>query len=131
MSLLCCKSIMEWFKQFFWKSFFFVRLDATAVFFGFTEEHLEDRKLQNHLLLLFKIYLYKSRSYGFVSLKSLLLKIKKLIAWKGKLQMQMQISINLSYLSGIKLITSEQPITNTLILYSARDTGWVGGRWYS
>ena len=40
-----------------------------ATFFGFTEKNLDDTILQNHLLLVFKIYLYKLRSYGFVCLK--------------------------------------------------------------
>ena len=53
-------------------------LTPPAAFFGFTEKHLDDSILQNHLLLVFKIYLYKSRSYGFVCLKSLLLEIKKI-----------------------------------------------------
>ena len=49
-----------------------------AAFFEFTEKALDDTILQNQLLLVFKIYLYKSRSYGFFCLKSLLLKIKKI-----------------------------------------------------
>ena len=53
-------------------------LTPQAAFFGFTEKDLDDAILQNHLLLVFKIYLYKSRSYGFVCLKSLLLEIKKI-----------------------------------------------------
>ena len=53
-------------------------LTPQADFFGFTEKDLDDTILQNHLLLVFKIYLYKSRSYGFVCLKSLLLEIKKI-----------------------------------------------------
>ena len=52
-------------------------LTPQAAFFGFIEKHLDDSMLQNHLLLTFKIYLYKSRSYGFVCLKSLLLEIKE------------------------------------------------------
>ena len=53
-------------------------LTPQAAFFGFTEKNLDDTILQNHLLLVFKIYLHKSRSYGFVCLKSLLLEIKKI-----------------------------------------------------
>ena len=53
-------------------------LTPQSAFFGFTEKHLDDTILQNHLLLVFKIYLYKSRSYGFVCLKSLILEIKKI-----------------------------------------------------
>ena len=53
-------------------------LTPQTAFFGFTEKDLDDTILQNHLLLVFKIYLYKSRSYGFVCLKSLLLEIKKI-----------------------------------------------------
>ena len=53
-------------------------LTPQATFFGLTEKHLDDSILQNHLLLVFKIYLYKSRSYGFVCLKSFLLEIKKI-----------------------------------------------------
>ena len=56
---------------------FFNDLTPQAAFFGFTAKDLDDTILQNHLLLVFKIYLYKSRSYGFVCLKSLL-EIKKI-----------------------------------------------------
>ena len=48
-----------------------------AAFFRFTEKDLDDTILQNHLLTIFKIYLYKPRSYGFVCLKPLLLDIKE------------------------------------------------------
>ena len=41
--------------------------------------------LQNHLLLVFKIYLYKSQSYGFVCLKPLLLEIKKINCLEKKI----------------------------------------------
>ena len=53
-------------------------LTPQTAFFGFTEKDLNNTILQNHLLLVFKIYLYKSRSYGFVCLKPLLLEIKKI-----------------------------------------------------
>ena len=56
-----------------------------AAFFGFTEKDLDDTILQNHLLLVFKIYLYKSRSYGFVCLKSLLFEIKKINRLENKI----------------------------------------------
>ena len=52
-------------------------LTSQAAIFGFKEKHLEDGILQNHLLLVCKIYLYKSRSYGFVCL-SLFLEIKRI-----------------------------------------------------
>ena len=52
-------------------------LKTQAAFFGFSEKHLEDTILQNHLLLVFKTYLYKSRFYVFVCLKSLILEIEK------------------------------------------------------
>ena len=38
-------------------------LTPQAAFFGFTEKDLDNTILQNHLLLVFKIYLYKSRPY--------------------------------------------------------------------
>ena len=62
------------------------------------------------------------------------LKSKRLIAYKSKLRKQMQISINLTYLNGIKLITSQQPITNTFLTkelpYCFLHGKWdgVGGR---
>ena len=49
-----------------------------VTFFGFIEKDLDDTILQNHLLLVFKIYLYKSLSYGFFCLKPLILEIKKI-----------------------------------------------------
>ena len=56
-----------------------------VAFFGFTKKDLDDTILQNHLLLVFKIYLYKSRSYGLVCLKSLLLEIKKINRFEKKI----------------------------------------------
>ena len=61
-------------------------LTPQAAFFGFTENDLDDTILQNHLLLVFKIYLYKSRSYGFVCLKPLLPEIKKINRFKKKIE---------------------------------------------
>ena len=60
-------------------------LTPQAAFFGFTEKHLDHSILQNHLLSAFKIYLYKSPSYGFVCLKPLLLKIKKINCLEKKI----------------------------------------------
>ena len=56
-----------------------------ASFFEFTEKDLDDTILQNHLLLMFKIYLYKSRCYGFVCLKPLLVEIKKITRLEKKI----------------------------------------------
>ena len=65
-----------------WNTFFenhlsLYDLKKQAAFFGFSEKHLDDTILQNHLLLVFKIYLYKSQFYAFVCLKSLILEIEK------------------------------------------------------
>ena len=60
-------------------------LTPQAAFFGFTEKHLDDSMLQNELLLVFKIYFFKSRFYGFVCLKSLLLEIKKINCLEKKI----------------------------------------------
>ena len=60
-------------------------LTPQAALFGLTEKNLGDSILQNHLLLVFEIYLYKSRSYGFVCLKSLLLEIKKINCLEKKI----------------------------------------------
>ena len=53
-------------------------LTPQATFFEFIEKHLDHNILQNHLLLVFKKYLYKLRSYGLVCWKSLFLEIKKI-----------------------------------------------------
>ena len=53
-------------------------LTPQTAYSGFTEKYLDDTILQNHLLLVFKIYLNKSRSYGYAFLKPLLLEIKKI-----------------------------------------------------
>ena len=57
-------------------------LPAQAAFIGITEKH---SILQDHLLLMFKIYLYKLRSYGFVCLKSVLLEVKKINCLEKKI----------------------------------------------
>ena len=60
-------------------------LTPQTAFFGFTEKDLNNTILQNHLLLVFKIYLYKSRSCRFVCLKPLLLEMKKSNCWEKKI----------------------------------------------
>ena len=72
------KALWNGFNTFFENHLSFYDLTPGAAFFGFTEKHLDDTILQNQLLLVFKRYLYKSRSYGFVCPKSLLLEIKKI-----------------------------------------------------
>ena len=72
------KALWNGLKTFFENHLSLYDLTPQAAFFRFTEKHLDDTILHNHLLLVFKIYLYKSRSYGFVSLKSLILEIKKI-----------------------------------------------------
>ena len=79
MSLLCCKSVMEWFKPASEKHLSLYDLTPQAALFGFTEKYLDDSILQNHLLLVFIIYLYKSRSYRF------LLEIKKINCLEKKI----------------------------------------------
>ena len=76
LSLLCCKGVMEWFKHFFWKPAFFVWIDATGCLFRIYRKTF--RRLQITESFTTDVYLYKSRFYGFVWLKSLLLKIKKI-----------------------------------------------------
>ena len=72
------KALWNGLKTFFENHLSLYDLTPQAAFFRFTEKHLDDTVLQNHLLLVFKIYFHKSRSYGFVSLKSLILEIKKI-----------------------------------------------------
>ena len=60
---------MEWFKHSFEDHLSLYDLTPKAAFLGFTEKHLDDNILQNHLLLDVKLYLYKSRSHGPVCLK--------------------------------------------------------------
>ena len=72
------KELWNHLNTFFENHFSLYDLTPQAAFFGFTEKNLDDTILQNHLLLVFKIYLYKTRSYAFVCLKSLLLEIKKI-----------------------------------------------------
>ena len=77
-SFVTVKALRNDLNTFFKNHLSLYDLTPQAAFFGFTEKNLDDSILQNHLLLVFKIYLYKSRSYGFVCLKSLLLEIKKI-----------------------------------------------------
>ena len=77
MSMTFCKSE----KGSLWRQV----IQRKAAFFGFTEKHLDDSILQNYLLLVFKIYLYKSRSYGFICAKSLFLEIKKINCLEKKI----------------------------------------------
>ena len=70
---------MEWFKHASEKHLSLYDLTPQAALFGFTEKYLDDSILQNHLLLVFIIYLYKSRSYRF------LLEIKKINCLEKKI----------------------------------------------
>ena len=63
----------------------FHNLTTQAPFFGFTEKHLDNTILQNLLLLVLKIYLYRSRFYGFVCLKSFLIEIKQINCLEKKI----------------------------------------------
>ena len=100
------KALWNGLNTFFKNKLSLYDLTPQAAFFRFTEKHLDDSILQNYLLLVFKIYLYICFLVGFVCLKSLLLEIKMINCLEKKLQKQMQISINLIYLNGMKLITS-------------------------
>ena len=53
--------------------------------------------MHNNLLLVFKLYWYKSRSYGFVCLKSLFLEIKKINCLEKNLT-ELNANKNKSYL---------------------------------
>ena len=75
-------------NTFFEKHLSLFGLTPQAAFFPFTEKHLDDSTLQNHLLLVFQINLRKSSSSGFVCLKSLHLEIKKIIFLEKKIAEQ-------------------------------------------
>ena len=75
---------MAWFKNVFENQLSLYDLTPQAAFFGLTEKHL-DNILQNHLLLVFKIYLCKSHSFGFFCLKFLLLEIKMINCLEKKI----------------------------------------------
>ena len=64
-SFVTVKALRNDLNTFFENHLSLYDLTPQAAFFGFTEKNLDDTILQNHLLLVFKIYLYKSRSYGF------------------------------------------------------------------
>ena len=90
-------------------------LRPQAAFFGFIEKCLDDSILQNHLLLLFKIYLFTSHSYGFVCVKSLLLEIKVVNCLEKKTA-EANANKHKSYLLKWNKIDNQ---------------GWMCGRWYS
>ena len=79
------KALWNGLNTFFENQLSLYDLMPQAAFSGFMEKNLDNSILQNHLLLVFKIYLYKSRSYGFVCLKSLLLEIKKINCLEKKI----------------------------------------------
>ena len=79
------KALWNGLNTFFQNQLSLSDLMPQAVFFGFTEKNLDDSILQNHLLVVFKIYLYKSRSYGFVCLKSIVLEIKMINCLEKKI----------------------------------------------
>ena len=82
---LVAKALLNDLNNFFENHLSLYDLTPQATFFGFTEKDLDDTILQNHLLLVLKTYLYKSRSYGFVCLKPLLLEIKKINCLERKI----------------------------------------------
>ena len=68
---LCCycfvaKALWKDLNTFFENRLSLYDLTPQAASFGFLEKDLDDTILKNHLLLIFKIYLYKSLSYRFV-----------------------------------------------------------------
>ena len=62
-------------KLFFGDDILHFDLSPQTVLFGFTQ--MNDANIQNHLLLLFKLYLYRSRCHKNIHLKSLLFEINK------------------------------------------------------
>ena len=62
-------------KLFFGDDIFHFDLSPQTALFGFTQTN--DANIQNHLLLSFKLYLYRSRCHKNIHLKSLLFEINK------------------------------------------------------
>ena len=62
-------------KLFFGDDILHFDLSLQTALFGFTQTN--DANIQNHLLLLFKLYLYRSRCHKNIHLKSLLFEINK------------------------------------------------------
>ena len=125
------KALWNYLNTFRENNLFSYDLTPQAAFFGFTEKHLDDGILQNHLLLVCKIYLHKSHSYGFVRLKSLLLEIKRIKCLEKKIA---EANANQYYLLKWNKIDNHltaynQHFFNKRIssLLSTENMGWVCG----
>ena len=75
-----CDSTKELWKSlmsFFDKCLNLAYISPQAAFLGFTSTYCNDILLKNHILLLFKIYVYNSRKHEKMSLNNLIINITK------------------------------------------------------
>ena len=87
-------------KLFFGDDILHFDLSPQTALFGFT--HTNDANIQNHLLLLFKLYLYRSRCHKNIHLNHFYLKSIKLNPSKKVLLNQIRKKINFISLNGTK-----------------------------
>ena len=71
------KALWKSLISFFDKSLNLPFLSPQTAFLGFTNTYCNDTLLKNHILLLFKIYVYNSKKHEKISLKNLIRNITK------------------------------------------------------
>ena len=76
---------MEWSNDFFYASNLKLHnISPQAAYFGFLQKD-NTNTLQNNLLLIFKLYIYKSREKRYLSLANLIINIRKVYQTEKKL----------------------------------------------
>ena len=71
------KALLKSLTSFLDKSLNLPLLSPQTVFLGFTNTYCNSSLLKNHILLLFKIYVYNSRKHEKISLKNLIKNLTK------------------------------------------------------
>ena len=72
------QDIWNQFQIYFPYCFHFSQLTSQIAIFGFHNIHNDTFLIQNHILLLFKLYIYNARKHGFLSFTNFLNEVSKI-----------------------------------------------------
>ena len=105
------KVLWDGLNTFFEKPLSLHNLNKLTPFFGFTEKHLDNTILQSLLLLVLQMYLYRSGSYRFVCVKSLI-EIKQINCLEKKIP-EANANKDKSYLLKLNKIDNQLTLYNS------------------
>ena len=107
------KSLISYFD----KSLNLPFLSPQIAFLGFTDTYCNDILLKNHILLLFKIYVYNSRNNKKISLKNLIRNVTKVKSIEKEIAAKNEKNLCCITKSGKKLKTGKRKMSVSLIIH--------------